>query len=120
MQWRRRTSVLGLPRMPTQPSARGAACLLPAAVASMLPTSSPAPADFSDPPLPCVASVAKQFNKELPFLFKVLSVNSSLSIQAHPNKAHAEKLHAADPEHYPDPNHKPEMTIALTDFEVGR
>lgn len=29
---------------------------------------------------------AKMFNNELPFLFKVLSVNKALSIQAHPTK----------------------------------
>jgi len=54
----------------------------------------------------------------LPFLFKVLSVAKSLSIQAHPNKALAEKLHAERPDIYKDPNHKPEMAIALTQFEA--
>lgn len=57
------------------------------------------------------------FGDDLPFLFKVLSVNKALSIQAHPNKSHAEKLHASRPAVYKDPNHKPEMAIALTDFE---
>lgn len=54
---------------------------------------------------------------QLPFLFKVLSVNKSLSIQAHPNKTHAEVLHKEKPDKYPDDNHKPEMAIALTPFE---
>lgn len=54
---------------------------------------------------------------ELPFLFKVLSINKALSIQAHPDKALGKQLHAADPKHYPDDNHKPEMAIAITDFE---
>ena len=54
----------------------------------------------------------------LPFLFKVLSVAKSLSIQAHPNKALAEKLHAERPDIYKDPNHKPEMAIAVTQFEA--
>lgn len=57
------------------------------------------------------------FGDQLPYLFKVLSVNKALSIQAHPNKKHAEKLHAERPEIYKDPNHKPEMAIALTEFE---
>lgn len=39
-------------------------------------------------------------------------------LQAHPHKELAEKLHATDPAHYPDDNHKPEMAIALTEFEV--
>lgn len=55
--------------------------------------------------------VTERFGGKLPFLLKVLSVNKSLSIQAHPNKKHAERLHAERPEVYKDPNHKPEMAI---------
>lgn len=62
-------------------------------------------------------SVARRFADRLPFLFKVLSINKALSIQAHPNKQLAEQLHAKDPKNYPDDNHKPEMTIAITPFE---
>jgi mannose-6-phosphate isomerase len=72
---------------------------------------------------------------DLPFLFKVLSVNTALSIQvnlicrtcvivliviksqAHPNKKLAVELHANHPSIYKDANHKPEMAIALTEFE---
>lgn len=54
---------------------------------------------------------------ELPFLFKVLSIEKVLSIQAHPDKALGKILHAQDPKNYPDANHKPEMAIAVTDFE---
>ncbi|KAL1510034.1 hypothetical protein ABEB36_004690 [Hypothenemus hampei] len=61
--------------------------------------------------------VLKMFGT-LPFLFKVLSVNKALSIQAHPSKEHAEQLHAQFPDIYKDPNHKPEMAIALTSFEA--
>lgn len=61
--------------------------------------------------------VAKEFSGELPFLFKVLSMTKALSIQAHPSKSHARELHAASPELYRDPNHKPELVIALKDFE---
>ena len=57
-------------------------------------------------------------NGRLPFLFKVLSVATALSIQAHPDKALAEALHAASPEIYKDDNHKPEMAIALTPVSV--
>ncbi|MCL5995738.1 MAG: mannose-6-phosphate isomerase, class I [Chloroflexi bacterium] len=57
--------------------------------------------------------VARRFTGTLPFLFKVLSAREALSIQAHPNKAQAERLHARDPEHYPDDNHKPEVAVAL-------
>lgn len=61
--------------------------------------------------------VSAKYGAKLPFLFKVLSVNKALSIQAHPNKKLAEQLHARDPKNYPDDNHKPEMAIAITPFE---
>jgi mannose-6-phosphate isomerase len=61
--------------------------------------------------------VADKYDNKLPFLFKVLSIHKALSIQAHPNKKLAEQLHAKDPKNYPDDNHKPEMTIAITPFE---
>jgi len=56
--------------------------------------------------------------RSLPFLLKILSCSHPLSIQAHPDKALAERLHRAAPETYPDSNHKPEIAIALTDFEA--
>ncbi|KAG7177073.1 mannose-6-phosphate isomerase-like [Homarus americanus] len=62
--------------------------------------------------------VIDKFGEQLPFLFKVLSVNQALSIQAHPNKNHAEQLHRERPDVYKDPNHKPEMAIALTPFQA--
>ena len=52
---------------------------------------------------------------DLSFLLKVLSVRKVLSIQAHPDKKLAEKLHAERPKIYKDPNHKPEMAIAMSD-----
>ncbi|CAI6332685.1 unnamed protein product [Periconia digitata] len=61
--------------------------------------------------------IAKRYENKLPFLFKVLSINKALSIQAHPNKQLAEQLHAKDSKNYPDDNHKPEMTIAVTPFD---
>lgn len=54
----------------------------------------------------------------LPYLFKILSVDKALSIQAHPDKKLAEKLHAERPDVYKDPNHKPEMACAVTQFEA--
>jgi mannose-6-phosphate isomerase len=61
--------------------------------------------------------ISARFGSKLPFLFKVLSIGKALSIQAHPNKKLAEQLHARDPKNYPDDNHKPEMTIAITPFD---
>ncbi|CUM67743.1 uncharacterized protein PRCAT00005448001 [Priceomyces carsonii] len=64
-------------------------------------------------------SIINKFHssKELPFLFKVLSIRKVLSIQAHPDKKLGAQLHASDPKNYPDDNHKPEMAIAITGFE---
>lgn len=50
---------------------------------------------------------------KLPFLFKVLSIRKALSIQVHPNKAEAEKLHALYRDIYKDPNHKPEVRLYI-------
>ena len=57
--------------------------------------------------------VSARFSGAFPFLLKVLSAAEALSIQAHPNKEQAVFLHAQDPEHYADDNHKPEIAIAL-------
>eukprot|EP00475_Leptophrys_vorax_P000179 TRINITY_DN10104_c0_g1_i1.p1 TRINITY_DN10104_c0_g1~~TRINITY_DN10104_c0_g1_i1.p1 ORF type:complete len:476 (-),score=11.24 TRINITY_DN10104_c0_g1_i1:1194-2621(-) len=64
------------------------------------------------------SKVQEKWPGQLPFLFKVLSVAKALSIQAHPDKRLAERLHARDPKNYRDDNHKPEMALAVTDFEA--
>jgi len=66
--------------------------------------------------------------KQLPYLLKILAADSPLSIQAHPNSAQAAEgfarenaagigIHAAD-RNYKDDRHKPEMIVALTEFEA--
>ncbi|KAJ9463985.1 Mannose-6-phosphate isomerase [Diplonema papillatum] len=59
-----------------------------------------------------------RFGADVPFLLKVLSIAKALSIQAHPTLEHAKQLHARDPKNYPDPNHKPELLVALTPVEA--
>ena len=66
-----------------------------------------------EPELVLGPAVAAKFHGSLPFLLKVLSAARPLSIQVHPDRAQAQRLHARDPQHYPDPNHKPEVAIAL-------
>jgi mannose-6-phosphate isomerase len=51
------------------------------------------------------SEIAQRYGEKLPFLFKVLSINKALSIQAHPNKKLAEQLHAKDPKNYPGMGH---------------
>ncbi|GAA5849993.1 hypothetical protein JCM9279_004874 [Rhodotorula babjevae] len=60
--------------------------------------------------------VVSKFGDDLPFLFKVLAIRTALSIQAHPDKKLARRLHDEKPDVYKDPNHKPEMAVALTNF----
>lgn len=64
------------------------------------------------------SAVAAVFGPDLPFLLKALSVATALSIQAHPDKTLAARLHASRPDVYKDGNHKPEMALAATPFEV--
>lgn len=56
--------------------------------------------------------------RDLPFLFKVLSIRKPLSIQSHPDQQLARKLHSQRPEVYKDPNHKPEMVVGITLFRA--
>jgi mannose-6-phosphate isomerase len=47
--------------------------------------------------------VSQKFGVEdgnLPFLFKILAIEKALSIQSHPDKATAEKLHVQQPDIY--------------------
>jgi mannose-6-phosphate isomerase len=66
--------------------------------------------------------------KQLPFLLKILAAETPLSIQAHPNSAQAAEGFArenaagigfqATDRNYKDDRHKPEMIVALTEFEA--
>jgi mannose-6-phosphate isomerase len=65
---------------------------------------------------------------KLPFLLKILAADSPLSIQAHPTMQQAQAGFAAEDaagvplgatnRNYKDDQHKPEMIIALTEFEA--
>ncbi|KAH7075353.1 mannose-6-phosphate isomeras-like protein [Paraphoma chrysanthemicola] len=64
-------------------------------------------------------TVAQKFNHtKLPYLPKVLSIAKALPLQLHPNKALASELHKRNPDQFTDPNHKPEIALALGDFEA--
>ncbi|KAL2751804.1 hypothetical protein ACRALDRAFT_1045432 [Sodiomyces alcalophilus JCM 7366] len=62
--------------------------------------------------------VVRELDAQLPFLPKILSISKALPLQIHPNKELASKLHSQDPDQFSDPNHKPEIAVALSDFEV--
>ncbi|MGH8777332.1 MAG: mannose-6-phosphate isomerase, class I [Jiangellaceae bacterium] len=73
-------------------------------------------------------AVVARFGARLPFLLKVLAVERPLSIQVHPTTTQAEEGYAAEdaagvplaaPDRsYRDPFHKPEVVVALSDFEA--
>jgi len=69
-----------------------------------------------DHPIEFIGKYCHERFGDLPFLFKVLSVGQTLSIQVHPTQEHARRLYAKDPEHYPDPNYKSEIAIALDEL----
>ena len=71
---------------------------------------------------------AARWGGRLPFLFKVLAADEPLSLQAHPNAADAAAGFAREDAEgvplddarrsYKDPNHKPELVCALTEFHA--
>ena len=62
--------------------------------------------------------LSDDINGQLSYLFKILSIDKPLSIQLHPDKTFAEILNKKFPKIYKDDNHKPELFIALSDFEL--
>ena len=62
--------------------------------------------------------ISKFGHTKLPYLPKILSISKALPLQVHPNKDLASKLHKQNPEDFTDPNHKPEIALALSDFEA--
>jgi len=62
--------------------------------------------------------IKKYGHNKIPYLPKVLSIAKALPLQLHPNKELAAKLHEKDPSNFTDPNHKPEIALALGKFEA--
>lgn len=90
------------------------------------------PSDPSDLD-PAIASARggtldRMLPKPLGFLVKFLAAGQPLSIQAHPTREHAREMFQRENDlglaldapnrNYRDPNHKPEILIAVTDFEA--
>lgn len=82
----------------------------------------------ADPAAALGETVAGEFEKRLPFLVKVLAAVEPLSLQAHPSSEQARAGFAAenraglaidDPHrNYKDSWHKPEVVVALTEFDA--
>ncbi|OJJ44586.1 hypothetical protein ASPZODRAFT_153509 [Penicilliopsis zonata CBS 506.65] len=63
-------------------------------------------------------AVLDQYGADIPFLPKILSFAKALPLQIHPNKSLASRLHEQDPVKFADSNHKPEIAVALSNFEL--
>ena len=71
---------------------------------------------------------AQDFSSRLPYLLKLLAAEEPLSLQAHPSSAQAREGFARENaagvaidspvRNYRDANHKPELIVALTEFEA--
>lgn len=81
-----------------------------------------------DPEAALGTRVMSEYGATLPFLMKLLAADEPLSLQAHPSLAQAREGYerenaegvALNAPHrdYKDPNHKPELIVALTDFDA--
>ncbi|GAA0796445.1 mannose-6-phosphate isomerase, class I [Spirilliplanes yamanashiensis] len=75
----------------------------------------------ADPKATVGERVVDEFGARLPYLLKVLAADAPLSLQAHPTIEQAREGYAAEQAGpgrgiYTDPNHKPELLVALTPF----
>jgi mannose-6-phosphate isomerase len=58
------------------------------------------------------------FGPRLPYLLKVLAAREPLSLQAHPDARRARDRYTAGDPNYTDPYHKPELLVAIDQFEA--
>lgn len=72
----------------------------------------------ADPVAVLGAPVVEHFGPRLPYLLKVLAAEEPLSLQAHPDSARARERFAAGDPNYVDGYHKPELLVALGEFEA--
>lgn len=82
----------------------------------------------ADPAAALGKRVTEAYGDQLPFLVKLLAAAAPLSIQAHPSleqaqegfaRENAEGIALNSPNrNYKDPNHKPELIVALTEFRA--
>jgi mannose-6-phosphate isomerase len=64
------------------------------------------------------AAALATFGPRLPYLVKVLAAAEPLSLQAHPGERRARARYAAGDPNYTDPHHKPELLVAVAEFEA--
>jgi mannose-6-phosphate isomerase len=132
--WGSRTAIaafLGRPNVENRPEAELWLGAHPKAPSRALEGSVSRPLDElirSAPAAMLGEAVAERFSGELPFLLKVLAAAEPLSIQCHPDREQAREgfdrenrrglASTAFERNYRDPNHKPELVVALTGFSA--
>lgn len=82
----------------------------------------------ADPVALLGTGIMDRFGKQLPFLMKLIAPARTLSLQVHPTRDHARTMFQqedmigiprdAPHRNYRDQNHKPELIVALTEFEA--
>jgi len=75
----------------------------------------------ADPGTVLGPAVLDRFGPRLPYLLKLLAADRPLSLQAHPDAARARAAYARQGPGgggYTDPYHKPELLVAVTDFDA--
>lgn len=105
----------------------------PSAPSVLLDAGGDAPADLAaliaaDPVSAMGSDVLARFGGTLPYLMKVIAASRPLSLQVHPHLERAREGFAAEESagipvsaahrNYKDPNHKPELVYALTEFHA--
>ncbi|MEJ3741884.1 mannose-6-phosphate isomerase, class I [Actinomycetes bacterium KLBMP 9797] len=63
-------------------------------------------------------AIAARFGTRLPYLMKILAAAAPLSLQAHPDEERARRRFAEGHPSYVDADHKPELLVAVSDFEA--
>jgi len=82
-----------------------------------------------DPSAALGEAVVAEFGSRLPYLLKILAAAQPLSLQAHPDSEQARAGFAAEEaaglardapvRNYADPYHKPELLVAIEEFDAG-
>jgi mannose-6-phosphate isomerase len=85
---------------------------------SALPDGSLLDALAADPDGLLGTGVVGEFGARLPYLLKVLAAESNMSLQAHPDAAQAAVAYDARHPGYTDRYHKPELLVALDEFDA--
>ena len=85
---------------------------------SAMPDGSLLDALSADPEGLLGAGVVREFGPRLPYLLKVLAAESNMSLQTHPDASRAAVAFDAAHPGYTDGYHKPELLVALEEFDA--